>query len=97
MKALDLAKLVGAVPSDGDASNFTTGLFTLLMKADPQNRSKMARAFPAEVKMVGRYQYGDGSIVDPEHPELGGWRRFGDKWCEERPWQEDGYNYLFHL
>lgn len=88
MKALDLAKAVGAVPCKNE-NNFTLQLFRLILKADVVNRAKLAKVYPTEVKMAHRFSMEDGCIVDPEHPELGGYRPKDKEGFElVKPWEE---------
>ena len=39
-----------------DATNFHAQLFTLIGKADPENRARLALGFPDEVEAITRYQ-----------------------------------------
>ena len=49
------------------ADNFTVLLLRLILKADSDNRAKLAMGFPEEVKMVQRYR--DGTLC-PYREEL---------------------------
>lgn len=43
-------------------SNFTALLYTLFSKADPENRTRLASAFPAEARAFALWQAGDPKI-----------------------------------
>ena len=74
---LDMAKVVGILPTDG-APCFSETLFHLVFKADRENRIRLKKIYPIHVDMVDRYQMRDGVIAHPQHPEAGMFIPTGD-------------------
>lgn len=69
---LDMARTVGIIGrNDGDYPCFSEMLFSLIFKADRENRNRLRVIFPVHVDMVDRFQLRDGVIAHPQHPEIG--------------------------
>jgi hypothetical protein len=56
MNTIGLAIDMDNAVNYSNADNFTVMLFRLLLKSDGDNRAKLAKVYPIEVKMVEIYQ-----------------------------------------
>jgi len=65
----DLHRLI--VGNSDHSPCFSEMVFMLVFKADRDNRRLLKKSFPIHVDMVDRYQYRDGVIQHPHHPEFG--------------------------